>query len=247
MALRMQKPVNLLITLIEWSDEEDGNVAQDICVSNINSIIICCKTAYCHDSNDSRMIDDEEIIKESPSSTNGYLAEVNHSVDLIRLDYLLNYPTSNIIGGRRCLDDYYGDFDHGLLNMMCTIFCGLLPVVTLIAFHPFWPIGGTSLLFAARCVPNIGIIFCIFVAAGKFNCSDFMTLMALYVIYIQVNSRIFDAYEYVYQAKFTRKRFSLPALLSLCITSILPRIIHIVFPIAKRMIVDIIQLLFGTV
>lgn len=140
-ARRLKKQVELR-PFIGVYDEQDGKVQKDICVSNI-STFIDCKNAFCWNDNDRKSIH-EAITKEAHDG----FKDVNQAVELIRLEYLLNYPIENIIGGDRWSD-------QDIYEMICMAF--LVQIYFSSMIIPFRPVGGMQ--FVAS-----GVMSCIYMA-----------------------------------------------------------------------------------
>ena len=110
---------------IDSESECNGEVEKDICVAEISKVIDC-KTAFCSNDNDKKSIH-EAIINGSP----GGFEDVNEAVEMIRLEYLLNYSIGNIMGGDRLSDDF--DERFWVFLFLIALYIGL-------AMLPFWPL-----------------------------------------------------------------------------------------------------------
>ncbi len=157
--LHIAQTLNVPVELrpfISKDDERDGKLEKDACVSRLGTAVDCA-SAYVSMKSDRRSIH-EAITRDS---ANGF-DTVNQAVEMIRLEYLLNYPIANIMGGKKWTDDK--EFFYGGTLILILLFLFLLILVFwwlavdsmhfasggILGIHSYLPIIGVLVLFVLR-------------------------------------------------------------------------------------------------
>lgn len=153
-----------LLPFISEEDELHGKVENDICISKINTVVDS-ENAYVWSPDDRRSIH-AAITKESANGFN----VVNEAIELIRLEYLLNYPIGKIMGGEKLSNDFSSSlfFRAFLLHL----FVGSLLII------PLWGFGSVILFGAGSLFAYIPYRWSI--AIGTIDLKYIASLLILY-------------------------------------------------------------------
>lgn len=131
-----QKVKTILCPYIPESSELNEALENDICVANVETAVDSMN-ALCWDKTNNASI--QNIIKLSP----GEFIGVNQRVEMVRLNYLLNYPMQNIKGGKLSAENedhrmyitaFVITFIIGLMNLSISPLNGMLFISGVILF-----------------------------------------------------------------------------------------------------------------